>query len=200
MDGRERPCPLRAAGGPYPARRHVRQQNWMKSLRSQSRLDFTISQKVSSAGVPGERRETGQSWVPVHPTVPPLMGVGDVQGARVATGAALAAIPVTWGAQGGTDGIWSSGAPAECGGGRVQENIWAASEVSVLTCTSVQAALLRENLGGSLGEAGTGLEGAGTGEPCRPALPLAFEDVLPFLRPAWDHLTVLGGIPNNLSV
>lgn len=35
---------------PYPARRQVRQQNWMKSFRSQSRLDFTISQKVSSAG------------------------------------------------------------------------------------------------------------------------------------------------------
>lgn len=34
---------------PYPARRQVRQQNWMKSFRSQSRLDFTISQKVSSA-------------------------------------------------------------------------------------------------------------------------------------------------------
>lgn len=28
----------------------MRQQNWMKSFRSQSRLDFTISQKVSSAG------------------------------------------------------------------------------------------------------------------------------------------------------
>lgn len=82
MDGRERPCPLWAAGGPYPARRHVRQQNWMKSLRSQSRLDFTISQKVSSAGVPGERRETGQSWVPVHPTVPPLMGGGGRTGSE----------------------------------------------------------------------------------------------------------------------
>ena len=50
MDGREQPCPLQVAGSPYPARRHVRQQNWMKSFRSQSRLDFTISQNVSSAG------------------------------------------------------------------------------------------------------------------------------------------------------
>lgn len=45
-----RTLPFAGSWCPYPARRQVRQQNWIKSFRSQSRLDFTISQKVSSAG------------------------------------------------------------------------------------------------------------------------------------------------------
>lgn len=48
--GRQRTLPFAGSWCPYPARRQVRQQNWIKSFRSQSRLDFTISQKVSSAG------------------------------------------------------------------------------------------------------------------------------------------------------
>lgn len=55
MTGGALPCA--GAGRPYPARRHVRQQNWMKSFRSQSRLDLTISQNVSSAGFPQRRKE-----------------------------------------------------------------------------------------------------------------------------------------------
>lgn len=35
----------------------MRQQNCMKSFRSQSLLDFTISQKVSSAGAPCQERK-----------------------------------------------------------------------------------------------------------------------------------------------
>lgn len=43
----------------------MRQQNWMKSFRSQSRLDLTISQNVSSAGFPQRRKGgTGQMWGP----------------------------------------------------------------------------------------------------------------------------------------
>lgn len=41
----------------------MRQQNWMKSFRSQSRLDFTISQKVSSAGTQ-ERKRRDQTLGP----------------------------------------------------------------------------------------------------------------------------------------
>lgn len=60
--------PCAGAGHLYPARRHVRQQNWMKSFRSQSRLDLTISQNVSSAGFPQRRKEGqvrrgGQTWL-----------------------------------------------------------------------------------------------------------------------------------------
>ena len=60
--------PCAGAGRLYPARRHVRQQNWMKSFRSQSRLDLTISQNVSSAGFPQRRKEGqvrhgGQTWL-----------------------------------------------------------------------------------------------------------------------------------------
>ena len=60
--------PCAGARCPYPARRHVRQQNWMNSFRSQSRLDLTISQNVSSAGFPERRKEGqvsrgGQTWL-----------------------------------------------------------------------------------------------------------------------------------------
>lgn len=51
----------------------MRQQNWMKSFRSQRRLDFTISQNVSSAGgaEAGEKGGMRQAWGPVQSFQPP---------------------------------------------------------------------------------------------------------------------------------
>lgn len=92
---------------PYPASRHVWQQNWTNSFRWQSWPDFTISQKVSSAGPRPERRKgTCQTVGPVRLCQPPRRPArwcaweGEAEAVGVAARVALTVTPVASGEPG----------------------------------------------------------------------------------------------------
>ena len=156
-DRQEGPCPVRAAGRPYPARRQVRQQNWMKSLRSQSRLDLTISQKVSSAGPPGRREEGHVRFGGQLGLFPSPHSAGDIGGAGAA---ALPVTPVMCGGPGVAEARAESGRQKRTRGGRGVGRAWGhlgcAREPSGSLC------LFLDSCAGGLGrKMGSGLAGAG---------------------------------------
>lgn len=159
MDRQEGPCPVRAARRPYPARRQVRQQNWMKSLRSQSRLDLTISQKVSSAGPPGRRKEGHVRFGGQIGLFPSPHSAGDIVGAGAA---ALPVTPVMCGGPGTAEARAESGRQKQTRGGRGVGGAWGhlgcAREPSWSLCSSSWTAVLGD-LGGRWGQAWQGQDG-----------------------------------------